>query len=52
MVTPEYNKETKEWEVRVGDGLYSFKDESEAQQFANVQAVFIEGKDYGDLQSR
>ena len=49
MNEPVYNKETKEWEVHVGDGVYSFKDIAEAEQFINLQAVFVkEGGDYGD----
>ena len=40
------NKNTGEWEVTVNGGTYSFLDESDARQFANLQEMFIE--EYGN----
>ena len=35
-----YNKETREWEVKVDGGIYSFTEETQALQFLNLQATF------------
>lgn len=36
------NKKTGEWEVTVAGGTYSFIDETDARQFANLQEMFIQ----------
>ena len=40
-----YNKETNEWEVKVGEGIYSFTEETQALQFMSLQAIFIKDEE-------